>query len=261
MICSVSVPQCLAGTVDAFWSFASFGQRARILPDGCMDFVFDLNTAQARLVGAMTRADLVAPARGTSYFGVRFLPGTAARLIDAPAGELTDLGVELTALLPGQGRCLPEQIAEAKSDGLRVRVIERYLQAGSSWLRAEDARVRAATAELARTHGATRVREVAFRAGVSERQLERLFRERVGVGPKVFARVMRLQRTVALLAKPGLLSLGSQAELAQEAGYADEAHLLRDFRELAATTPGELAREHDVGFVQDGSASVRHASR
>lgn len=262
----VTIPASLERTVDAFWSFESVGQRARILPDGCMDFVFDLDAATARLVGPMTRAEIVNPASGTRYFGVRFVPGAAALLIDARASELADASVELTALLGASGRRLPEQIADAKSDDARVQLLERYVASSNSHLRAEDARLRAATTELGRTRGATRVRELSHSAGVSERQLERLFQERVGIRPKLFARVLRLQHAVRLLhehPRPGIraaASRASQAELALAAGYADESHLLRDFRELAATSPAALALEQRVGFVQDTAGEGRHAA-
>jgi hypothetical protein len=94
----VTVPASLERTVDAFWSFESFGARTRVLPDGCMDFVFDLSRGAARLIGSMTSAQLVASPRGVRYFGVRFLPGAAALLVDARACELTDLSVELCPL-------------------------------------------------------------------------------------------------------------------------------------------------------------------
>ncbi len=247
MVSSVSVPASLASTVDAFWRFESGGKRERVLPDGCMDFVFELNSAKARLVGAMSRAELIEPAVGTRYFGVRFLPGVAALLIDAHAVELTDSSAELSQFLHASLRGLPEQVAATKSDAERVRLLERFLNASQARQRTEDARVRAATTELRRAAGALRVGELAFRVGVSERQLERLFHERVGVRPKLFARVMRLQRTMTLLRQR---ALPTQAALALEAGYADEPHLLRDFRELAAATPSEVAAEQHVGFVQ-----------
>jgi AraC-like DNA-binding protein len=247
--------------VDAFWGFTSSGQRRRILPDGCMDFVFDLDLGTARLIGAMTRAEIVAPCAGTRLFGVRFLPGAAALLVDALACELKDQRVDLPELLHAELRRLPERMAEAKSDAERVRLLERELNARRAQLRADDRRLRAATSELRLSGGAKRVRELAVDTGVSERQLERLFQERVGVGPKIFARVMRLQRVVTLLRSDAAeLRARSQAELALEAGYADESHLLRDFRELAAATPREVAREQHVGFVQDAPEAALQAA-
>jgi len=83
---------------------------------------------------------------------------------------------------------------------------------------------------------------------VGERWLERAFARHVGYGPKMLARVVRFQHAVALLdAGPPL----SWSALAYEAGFADQAHLVREFRALAGLTPGDFAAERrDVGFVQ-----------
>jgi transcriptional regulator GlxA family with amidase domain len=73
--------------------------------------------------------------------------------------------------------------------------------------------------------------------GVSERQLRRRFAEAVGYGPKTLARVLRFQRFLALAGTSDDL-----ARLALSAGYADQAHLTRETRRLAARTPRELLR-------------------
>ncbi|HWA72659.1 MAG TPA: helix-turn-helix transcriptional regulator [Polyangiaceae bacterium] len=248
---SAALPPPLATTVDGIWRFQSLGAQCRILPDGCMDFVFDLNSGTAEVVGSMTRAELIAPPLGARYFGVRFLPGVAALLIDAHAGELTDASVELAPLLCAEWRTLPERVASLPDDSARVHTLERFLAAANNRRRVSDARLTFAVNELRRSAGARRVRELAREVGVSERQLERLFDERVGVRPKLFARVMRMQHAVTLLRKR---ALPTQAALAIEAGYSDEPHLLRDFRELTAVTPREAAAEPHVGIVQDARA-------
>ncbi len=115
--------------------------------------------------------------------------------------------------------------------------------------RAADHRLRAAVAMLRAAEGQRSVAEVRAHVGLGERQLERLFLERVGVGPKALARVLRLQALVARLDRPPTraphrgLGLG---DLAAELGYADQAHLVRDVRALAGVTPTELARERAV---------------
>jgi transcriptional regulator GlxA family with amidase domain len=100
---------------------------------------------------------------------------------------------------------------------------------------AVDLRMRAATEMLA---GGDAVSVVAKRVALSERQLTRRFTERVGIAPKTFARVIRLQRAAALLAD-GV----SPSAAASLAGYADQAHFTRDSSDLAGITPGALARE------------------
>jgi AraC-like DNA-binding protein len=98
--------------------------------------------------------------------------------------------------------------------------------------------VRVAADVLAR--GAT-VREAAARAELSERQLSRRFTARVGVAPKIFGRVMRLQRAVS-----EIWAGANACEAATAAGYVDQAHFTREARDLAGVTP--------VRFVQDARA-------
>src|SRR6185312_13655953 len=81
----------LAPYVEAFWTIdAPMGAPPhRVLPDGCMDLLFD--ASGARVVGAMTRAVVVPPLdRGALLFGVRFHPGEAAPLLGLAAREVRD---------------------------------------------------------------------------------------------------------------------------------------------------------------------------
>jgi transcriptional regulator GlxA family with amidase domain len=108
--------------------------------------------------------------------------------------------------------------------------LERSLRAAE----APDAAVRHAVGLLDR--GSATVAEVAERAFVSERQLERRFLELVGYGPKTLQRILRFQRFLARVTRPEV-SLAGAAALA---GYADQAHLSRETRRLAGLTPRQL---------------------
>jgi methylphosphotriester-DNA--protein-cysteine methyltransferase len=90
-------------------------------------------------------------------------------------------------------------------------------------------------AALTRTRascGRLATRSLASELGTSERQLERAFREHVGLGPKRYARIVRLRAAREALARGA-----SQLEAALAAGYHDQAHLHRDARALTGTTP------------------------
>jgi AraC-like DNA-binding protein len=93
------------------------------------------------------------------------------------------------------------------------------------------------------------VNEVAFDLGVSERHLRRVFRETVGVSPKVFAKLTRFHR--ALRAARGEDGHASWASIAALAGYYDQSHLIAEFRAIAGVTPrallGELRAAPPVG--------------
>jgi len=82
-----------------------------------------------------------------------------------------------------------------------------------------------------------RITELAEEAGWTRQHLTSRFRTEIGLGPKTVARVARLHRAVSLVGRP---TPPSWAEVAHRCGYADQAHLNRDFRSLTGCTPTEL---------------------
>src|SRR5512140_643622 len=228
----------LARSVACYWTIeATMTPGHRVLPDGCMDILFDLDAAESpRVIGVMTAA-IVTPAQTrTRLFGVRFLPGEAFAFLDVSGKEGRDRVLSLEDAWGAAARALRDRVREAKDTAARVRILDEELVARRR--APADPRVRAAVHAIRAARGAVRVELLAGRAGLGARQLERLFDERVGVGPKAFATVARMQALLDAMAAGGR----GFAALAAELGWADQSHLVRDLRALAGLTPGELAR-------------------
>jgi AraC-like DNA-binding protein len=243
----------LASVVDEFWRFDGSGRPHRVVPDGCMDFLFDLDDDRGGIViGPMAKAKIVRLRAGARIFAVRFRPGAASLYVDAVARELCDRDCPVTDVTPAARFRLADRILEAHDDADRCRVLGDFLLGGARRVRPADARVGRAIDLIASSRGAAPVNEVARRVAVGERQLERLFLERVGVGPKYFARIARLRYAGELLCGPS----ERHAALAVRAGYADQAHFVRECRSIFGDTPTVIARERRVGFVQAEEASV-----
>jgi AraC-like DNA-binding protein len=236
--------------VAGFWAFPITGHAHRILPDGCMDIVV-LNE-RASVVGTMKQAIVVPPSKG-AVLGIRMRPGEAARLFPVRPYELTDSDAPLAELWGDDGRKLEEALLSMLNHAMRAGLDAeelvrraRPLMEGALKKRLAshgapaDLPIRAAAHLLG--EGAA-VREVATRIGVSERQLARRFVERVGVSPRMFGRVRRLQRA-ALEMQRG----ARPAEVAASVGYADQPHFTREATSLSGATPGELASELCDGF-------------
>ncbi len=234
----------LRARVECYWTLAGEDVGAhRVLPDGCMDVLFDLAAPRevATLVGTMTTALAVPEAARARYVGVRFRPGEAFAMVGVHAGEVTDQSIPLEDVLGALARSLADEVASAKDDAARFAALDRRL--GALRPRATDARVRRVVARILDSPAAARVAWLAREVGASERHLERIFAERVGVGPKQLARVVRLR---------ALLSLADQAPrapwsaLALDAGYADQAHMIREVKRMTGLTPAALARSRAV---------------
>ncbi len=150
--------------------------------------------------------------------------------------ELARSVVGLDALLPPALRSLPEELEGLRTWDARFDRVERWL-AGRLGDRDGDRRVAWALARIDDSGGNTDIGSLCGQLGLSRAHLARLFREHVGVTPKLYARLVRFERLTARLAgdKEAL------APLAAELGYFDQAHLARDVRAFAEMTATELA--------------------
>jgi transcriptional regulator GlxA family with amidase domain len=189
----------------------------------------------------MTRAIVTPPsAPGESLLGVRFHPGAAFRVLGVAARELRDATALVHDVWGAVGRELAARVADTRSMQEALRVVDEELRSRAMRARPSDHRLRSSIEAIRETRGMISVRDLGERARVGERQLERLFDERVGIGPKMLARVVRLQ-TVALLVAAAQGRRESWAAIAGQAGYADQAHMIRELRALAGVSPEEYA--------------------
>ena len=134
----------------------------------------------------------------------------------------------------------PHKASEARDIGARVRAIESALTRRAPSIPARPPDMHAAFELLATgaPPGKALIPWLARELALSERTLRRRFDAAFGYGPKTLDRILRFQRFLKLLR--GARN-GSTAGLAMEAGYADQAHLGRESRRLAVTTPQRIA--------------------
>ncbi|HEX5725541.1 MAG TPA: helix-turn-helix domain-containing protein [Longimicrobiaceae bacterium] len=256
----------LADLVECYWTIhahlpAGETRPNRVLPDGCMDVIFDLGDPPLRggcslrsyAVGAMRQPLLTHLAGRVELVGVRFRPGGAPRLLGVAAHELADRTAPLHDLWHQPGRDLEEAVAGAPA-AERMRVLDAALlrRLGGGYRR--DPAVACAAALIARSGGRLPVRALHEPLGITRRHLERIFAEAVGLTPKLACRVARFHAALRLMdGAPGL----GWSRLALEAGFYDQAHLIREFRDLSGLTPVALRAERgQVASVQDGGAAA-----
>lgn len=203
-----------------------------VLPDGCIDLLFESSSGQLDVVGTMTRALWTDTTQPSRFVGVRFKPGGAVPFFRDRADSWTDHLVDAQSVFGARARDLKESLLSQASTLERVREIEAFLVsmldrgAGSV-----DPRI-AWGATLLRHQPDTRVGELARGLGVSRQYARRLFLEHAGVSPKAFARVARLGKLAGELQDGAAL-----ADSALAAGYSDQAHMTREFKALVGVTP------------------------
>jgi AraC-like DNA-binding protein len=198
-----------------------------VLPDGCMDLLW--NEGRLLVAGPDTRAH-VPEGEPAHWAGVRFFPGTAPTFLGVPAHELRDRRVDLSDLWPAAAvRRLRTRVDRSPDP---VTALEELALERAAQTPPPDPLLRHLVAAL---DTGRPVAATADELGLGARQLHRRSLTAFGYGPKTLARVLRLQRALAL-ARAGV----PFAETAARSGFADQAHLARDVRELAGMPLGEL---------------------
>lgn len=168
-------------------------------------------------------------------FGVAFRPGCFRPFLRAPVSTITDRSVDASEVF---GPDLPDRV---EPDPTEVGTVERFLRAHPAEPdpRAEEAAD--IVSEIAANPEITRVDVLARALDTSVRQLQRLFAEYVGIGPKWVIRRYRLHEVTERLAKGAEIEW---APLAAELGYADQAHFVRDFTEMFGESPTWYAERY-----------------
>ncbi|MGI8752860.1 MAG: helix-turn-helix domain-containing protein [Acidimicrobiales bacterium] len=206
-------------------------EGARILPDGCLDLLWD--GRRLFVAGPDSTARWHDSPAGTRYVALRFSGGAGPAVLGIPADELRDQTPGLEELWPpGETRFLAERMATDPVDTLEACAIER----AASWqFDGLGPRV------LAMAKAGLPVAAMADRMGMSTRQLHRRCLPTFGYGPRRLARVVRMGRALEMAQ-----TCASLAQVAAGCGYFDQAHLSREIRDLAGTTPTVLLGELDL---------------
>jgi AraC-like DNA-binding protein len=199
------------------------------------------------LGGLHTRPTQVAGERAFSCLELRLTPLGAHRLLGLPLHELANRTYPLEELLPGVG-ALTARVRATESWNERFDLLEAFLARQLADTTPAPSELEWAWRRLVQSGGRVRVRSLATDLGWSPRRLIERFRDHVGLPPKAAARVIRLDRAVSAL-RAGTPQI---AEVATACGYADQAHLGRELRELGGITPGQLVRGN---FLQDELAA------
>jgi AraC-like DNA-binding protein len=196
--------------------------------------------------GLSTVPSFVRGASSWACIELRLTPLGARRLFGRPMHELWNQVVPLEEVLP-RSEDLVDRLREAPSWSARFELLDDFLLQRLARSVDPSPEVEWSWARLHGSHGRAPIGELADELGWSHRRLIARFRDQVGLAPKTFARVIRFDRAVRQLRAATTRSL---AEIALDCGYFDQAHLNREFREFAGTTPGALvAARLDSGGI------------
>jgi AraC-like DNA-binding protein len=185
--------------------------------------------------GVIDRPVLVSSTGASACVQIDFTLAGAYRFFQHDPRDMAGRVVALDDLGIGQG--LAERLEGAGSWDRRFALLEGLVRSRLARGRSLSAGVAGALRML---HGRRRIRDIASEIGWSERHLARRFAIETGVAPKTVARILRFEAARRLAAQGGA---GGWAEIALAAGYADQAHLIREFGRLGGLSPGAMAEQ------------------
>jgi AraC-like DNA-binding protein len=257
-------PAPLSEFVDRFWYWDAntlSHAKERLLPDGSMTLVFNLGQDQIRLFdpcdmskfstlrghtfsGAHSGFFVVDTENMVNTVGIHFKPGGAFPFLTMPASDLSDLCIGLEELWGEDARRIRDRLLEPSSPAAKFQLLERWLLSRLAKPLKRHLAVDFAMGEFVRHRSALPVSTVAERLGYSQRRLNQLFSQEVGLSPKLFSRIRRFQRVIH--------DVAGQREIdwtgvALSCGYYDQAHFIHEFQEFCGLTPSaylERRTEH-----------------
>lgn len=246
--------------VQCIWSLEGDGLDPAagadpILPDGCVELLLDTGDPvdrhtldaverqpQRQVAGQLTTAVRIKPTGRLGVIGIRLHPWAAGVFLRVPMHELRD------RMLPADDLKVAGALLRDASNGEgaaeRLRLLQGAIERHALTLSAPGPAAMALATRLMRDHDVPTIRALADDVGLTTRRVQAIFADQVGLSPKALSRISRLQRALAYARSRPHRTLTA---VAHHSGYYDQAHFIRDCRDIAGEPPGSLlGRTDDV---------------
>lgn len=251
--------ESLKTLVSCYWTLESpkeeIAEKQTIVPDGCMEMIFhygDLyrqyspdgnSIIQPRcfVIGQLTQALEIEPTGATGIFSVRFQPNGFFPFAAVSIKEMANTAVPLVQLFGNTGAAMEPAILNVQTTSERIQLIEKFLLNQLKDTVIIDHIVTSVVDIILSANGQLPIEEIAQQSKVNRRQLERRFATAIGLRPKQLSKIIRLQTMLKILLNKQFTSL---TDLAYTGQYYDQAHFIRDFKELTGFTPKEFYGNH-----------------
>jgi AraC-like DNA-binding protein len=243
----------LASLVKFYWTlevpFDPQHPKQKIVPDGCIEMTFNLGDKirryisedayilhpNAMVMGQRTKSYDILPEGDVDTIAICFYPHGFANFVHTPLEVLVDKETPMAALF-GQAVAdkLERQIAQAIDIPQRIQLIETFLLNKLKETSTISHIVQSTVDMLLQSNGSTPINALVQDDTAKRRQLERHFRNQIGISPKQLSKVIRLQATLHMLLNKEATSL---TDIAYEHAYFDQNHFIKDFKEFVGVTP------------------------
>ncbi|HYJ86000.1 MAG TPA: helix-turn-helix domain-containing protein [Pyrinomonadaceae bacterium] len=261
MIHKLHFPQSpLSQFVENIWlvqGFASGYTREKILPDGAIELIIDLDTtpktifddeasqrfrtvSKGWISGERTRYIVIGAMANQSMVGIRFRPGRAYPFFSFPISELSETVTELDLIWGGLVDEVRDQLIGIESPDERLLHLESFLLGQARRSLESNRLISYAVNQLQHSPQFLAIRDLANTIGITQKHLISQFEKVVGLRPKSFARVCKFQKVVNLIEQQKDIEW---AAIAADCGYYDQAHFIHEFQTFSGLNPSAYLKQ------------------
>lgn len=223
--------------IDSFWVFSKnkASENFKVLPDTCTDLVFDLNQSKGFLSGVMTNYQRMELATESNLIGIRFKTEKFGSLSKIPLNETKNLRVELSQIFPTKNLIRLSQLNELETITDKVNFLENFIKTSfKENYERQDQMILSVAKNIRLLNGNVNIGDLAKSYHISLRQLERRFKNYIGLTLKEFSNIVRFnnaKKTIATSTRTSLL------EIAFDTGFFDHSHMTYEFKRISGENP------------------------
>lgn len=236
----------------------------QVIPNGCVELIIHLSSRHCDLfngdewsysppsmiIGLFTKTYEVRFKTKVRVFAIRFKPEGIYNIFGVPASAFNGRYEDFSLVLGHEFRDFSQRLKEEHSVANMISRTNDHLtknlirdQIGFNYVNQ--------AAELIRQTKGIRIDELSSQVFISQRQLEREFKEKVGISPKQYLRITRLNEVHRLIAGNHSVNF---SQVAYHCGYSDQAHFIRDFKNITGEIPTSYLKANER-FMTNGRSS------
>ncbi|MDD4370492.1 MAG: AraC family transcriptional regulator [Anaerostipes sp.] len=205
------------------------------VPDGCVDLMYAIskNGVKCYLGGTVLKLKYWPFEENSTYFGVRFLPGQEILPKNVSIEDIVNTDIELPVDCYGVN--LEDELYKAKDMRERATLMHQiFLKQSCLHTNSKRSIELYIRKRIYETKGTVSIKTISKETGYSQCYVRRIFHELHGISPKIFEKIIRFQNVLERMSLNRDLSI---YELAQESGYYDQSHMLKEFKQYMGMTP------------------------
>ncbi len=261
----------LSPFINCFWSIEDSSEcelNDISFPDGCVEIIFNIGSPMFRapedhpfeknpaveLIGQMTQSYRIKSVGKKHLIGVRFYPHTAACFLFENISKLNNSIFNAEDVLGSQIKDLQEKLINAPDENRRILFLQNFFVRILKRKNKLFALTQYAVKNIFIQKETAGLKNIALDCGITDRYLQQIFNERVGISPKMLIKIIRFQKTFKYLNKEKL----PLTSIAYECNYFDQSHFIRDFKMFTGNIPSKyLLQSHPLNrfFLSDLNSS------